>query len=219
MIKAVIFDLDGTLIDSMGIWDKVDVDFLKKRNIEVPEDLFVDTESGNSINDLAILFKDKFKLAESLDEIKLEWQSMVEDYYRYELKIKPNVIDVLNFLREKNIKLAIGTSNSEHLARAVLSSNKVEDYFEFFSAGCQDIKGKPHPDIYLKAAESIEIAPENCLVIEDSLVGVQAGKNAQMRVFSIHDDYTGKDLERVIELSDQHFQTYSDMHEYFVNKL
>src|SRR5690554_2813400 len=108
MIKAVIFDLDGTLIDSMGIWDKVDVDFLKKRNIEVPEDLFVDTESGNSINDLAILFKDKFKLAESLDEIKLEWQSMVEDYYRYELKIKPNVIDVLNFLREKNIKLAIG---------------------------------------------------------------------------------------------------------------
>ncbi|HOD53775.1 MAG TPA: HAD family phosphatase [Candidatus Cloacimonadota bacterium] len=219
MIKAVIFDLDGTLIDSMGIWKKVDIDFLKKRNIAVPEHLFNDFNGGNSFNDLAVYFKEKFSLKESLDEIKNEWHQMVEEYYRKELEIKDNAIDVLNLLKDKNIKLAIGTSNSEYLTREVLKLNHIEDYFSSISCGCHDIKGKPYPDIFMNASSELAVEAENCLVIEDSLPGVQAAKNAGMMVFSIFDEHCGAELNDVIHQSDRHFNNHKELYEYLRENL
>ncbi|HPY95952.1 MAG TPA: HAD family phosphatase [Candidatus Cloacimonadota bacterium] len=219
MIEAVIFDLDGTLIDSMGVWDKVDIEFLNKRNITVPDNLFADISGGNGFNDLAILFRKRFQLTESLEQIKEEWQSMVEGYYRHDLKIRDNVFDVLTLLKEKGLKLAIGTSNSEHLARLALESNNISTFFSFMSCGCHNVIGKPQPDIYLRAAKNIGIEPEKCLVIEDSLVGVQAGKNANMKVFSIADDYSIKDLDAIINASDKHFDNYDEMYHFFKENL
>ena len=75
--KAVIFDLDGTLIDSMGIWIQVDKEYLEKRNIPVPSDLFEDVPEGNSFNEICQYFKDKFKLPDTIEEIGAEWTEML----------------------------------------------------------------------------------------------------------------------------------------------
>lgn len=186
-LEAIIFDLDGTLIDSMGIWKQVDVDFLAKRNIEVPKDLFTDLETGNSLYEIAVYFKKKFNLTESIDEILQEWEEQVFEYYSKKIKLKPGVIKLLNTV--KHLKLAVGTSNSKKLAKVVLKSNNIEAYFKKIIAGNQNLKGKPCPDIFLKAAEELSVKPENCLVIEDVLEGVQAAKAANMKVFAIFDEH------------------------------
>jgi HAD superfamily hydrolase (TIGR01509 family) len=214
MFKAVIFDLDGTLIDSMGIWAEVDIEFLNKRNIPIPEDLFADMPEGNSFNDLAIYFKEKFSLEEDLETIKNEWHEMVEEYYSKKIGLKENVLKVLDLLREKNIPMAIGTSNSEYLTEKVLEFNQIKDYFRYLSCGCHDIKGKPFPDIFLRAAEELKVSKEHCLVLEDTLYGVQAAKNAQMRVYAMFDKYSLHEQAEIKKHSDQFFRNFNELYNY-----
>lgn len=196
-LEAVIFDLDGTLIDSMGIWQQVDIEFLQERGISVPKNLFEDLEGGNSFNEIAQYFKDKFNLTESVSEISLVWTKMVETHYKEDIAIKPGVKKVLQFLQSNNIKLAVGTSNSLFLAQAALQSNKISEYFSAFTTGEEEIKGKPFPDIFLKSAERLAVEPSNCVVIEDTLEGVRAAKNAQMYTIAIKDKYSEKNTSLI----------------------
>lgn len=201
-LDAVIFDLDGTLIDSMGVWLEVDEEYLGKRGIEAPNDLFDDIESGNSFVEVAEYFKEKFDLPDSLETIMQEWTEMVGWHYENDIPLKKGALDFLEFLQANNIKLGIGTSNSEFLARKVLKANRVEHKFKSITAGCKDIKGKPHPDIFLSVAADLGVKPENCLVIEDVLVGVLAAKNAGMKVFAIRDDHSKNWWEQITSEAD-----------------
>ncbi|MEA2095345.1 MAG: HAD family phosphatase [Candidatus Cloacimonadota bacterium] len=200
--KAVIFDLDGTLIDSMGIWIQIDKEYLEIRNIPVPDDLFKDVKTGNSFKEICQYFKDKFDLPDSIEEIGAEWTGMVEEHYKTDVKLKPGAHELLQFLQENNIKIGVGTSNSKHLAETVLRANSILDKFDSIVAGCEDIKGKPYPDIFLKSAKELDIAPEDCLVIEDVLVGVQAAKRAGMDVFTIYDKHAAHETDKIKLISD-----------------
>ena len=200
--KAVIFDLDGTLIDSMGIWIRVDKEYLEIRNIPIPDDLFKDVKTGNSFNEICQYFKDKFELPDSIEEIGTEWTNMVEKHYKTNVKLKPGVHEFLQFLKENNIKIGVGTSNSKHLAETVLKANNVLEKFDSVVAGCEDIKGKPFPDIFLKVAEELNEAPEDCLVIEDVLIGVQAAKRAGMDVFAIYDENAAYETDKIKQTAD-----------------
>ena len=201
-IEAVIFDLDGTLIDSMGIWTDVDIEFLNRRNIKVPQNIFADLEVGNSFIEIADFFKKKFSLKESIQEIMDEWTKMVEWHYNNDIKLKAGVLEYLEFLQIEEKKLGVGTSNTKYLAEVVLKSNNVIEKFDTIIAGDIAIKGKPFPDIFLKVAKNLGIQPKNCLVIEDVYAGVQAAKNAGMTVFAIEDNYSINDKEKIKNLSD-----------------
>lgn len=200
--KAVIFDLDGTLIDSMGIWFEVDKQYLLKRKIKVPENLFDQVEGGNSFIEIARFFKEKFALPDSLEEIMAEWTSMVEEYYRSKIPLRPGVRELLQDLKKKGIKTGIGTSNSMKLTRTVLQVNGVLDKFDHIVAGCSEIKGKPFPDIFLQVAEALRVEPQECLVIEDVLVGVQAAKNAGMTVYAVHDEFSQDKISQIKQEAD-----------------
>ena len=113
--KAVIFDLDGTLIDSMGIWIQIDKEYLEIRNIPVPADLFKDVKTGNSFKEICQYFKDKFNLSDSIEEIGTEWTSMVEEHYKTDVKLKSGAKELINYLSMNNVKMAIGTSNTKYL--------------------------------------------------------------------------------------------------------
>jgi len=195
--KAVIFDMDGTLIDSMGIWVQVDKEYLLKRGITPPENLFEDIEGGNSIVEVAQYFKDKFKLSDTPQEIIGEWTEMVLEHYKKDVKLKPGALKLLKHLKANSIKIGLGTSNSEYLAEIVLKKNGIYDFFAEIIAGCDDIKGKPFPDIFLRGAQMLEVDPQDCLVVEDVLVGVRAAKNAGMQVYAVYDEHSSKDLEKI----------------------
>lgn len=195
--NAVIFDMDGTLIDSMGIWVQVDKEYLINRGITPPENLFADLKGGNSIVEVARYFKDKFSLADTPQEIIAEWTAMVLVHYKKDVKLKAGALELLTYLKAKKIKIGLGTSNSEYLAEIVLQANGVYDYFDKIIAGCDEIKGKPFPDIFLKGAKLLNEKPENCLVVEDVLVGVQAAKNAGMQVYAVYDEHAKQDLDKI----------------------
>ena len=195
--KAVIFDLDGTLIDSMGIWLQVDKEYLEKRNIPVPDDLFEDVPEGNSFNEICLYFKDKFQLPDSIEEIGNEWIEMVAEHYKTNIKLNDGAEELIKYLYDQNVKIAIGTSNTKYLAETVLEANDVLQYFDSIVAGCEEIKGKPFPDIFLKAAEELGIDPKNCLVIEDTIYGVRAAHNGGMDAFAIFDDNDTHDIEKL----------------------
>ncbi|MGL5675690.1 MAG: HAD family hydrolase, partial [Cellulosilyticaceae bacterium] len=181
--KAVLFDLDGTLIDSMWVWEKIDEVFLGKYNITPPKDMDSVLE-GKSFTETATYFKERFRLDESVEAIKDCWNQLAWEFYTQQVPLKPGVASFLDYLKEKNIKMGIATSNSVELVTAVLEHLGIQGYFETVRTSCEVEKGKPHPYIYLKVAEELGVAPEDCLVFEDVPNGVRAGLNAGMDVWA-----------------------------------
>lgn len=209
-IKAVLFDLDGTLVDSMSMWKTIDVDYLKKFNLPVPETLQQDIE-GLSMYQTAIYFKETFGIPASLEEIQNTWNTMAYFQYTNRVPLKPAVKEFLELLKEKNILCGIATSNSRILTEAILKAHQIEDYFSVLVTGDEVTKGKPDPQVYLTAAEKIGVNPENCLVFEDIPFGIMAGKRAGMTVCTVEDIYSMKDKEEKIRLADFYIESYEEL--------
>ena len=193
-IKAVLFDLDGTLVESMSMWGDIDVDYLKKFHIPVPEGLQKAIE-GLSMYQTAVYFKENFAIEDSLEEIMDEWNRMAYEKYTTEIPLKPGARAFLNGLKDKNIPCGIATSNSRILTEAILKSHQVENYFSVMVTGDEITNGKPDPEVYLEAAKKMGVAPEHCLVFEDIPFGIIAGKRAGMTVCAVEDAYSMKDME------------------------
>ena len=213
-IKAVIFDVDGTLIDSMWIWKQVDVEFLGKRGIPLPERLQMEIE-GMSYSETAVYFKERFNLPESLEEIKEEWRLMAEDYYKCHIQLKSGAKEFLKLLYDKGLTLGIATSNSRELVDCMLANHGIRKYFSNIRTSCEVEKGKPYPDVYLKVAEDMGIDPCRCLVFEDTLSGVMAAKSAGMRVFAMADEISLESKDKLIELAEGYIHSFNEVMEYF----
>lgn len=212
--KAVIFDLDGTLIDSMQLWRKVDRDFLHKRGISVPKDLFDHLPSGNSFIQTAQYFINRFALPDTVQSVMQEWTDMVSWHYEHDVKLKPGAKRLVQTLAEREIPIGLGTSNSYELACKVLSHNGIWDRFRSVVTGDMNLMGKPFPDIYLKSARNLGLEPRDCVVIEDTLSGVQAGKAAGMTVIAIHDDDSCDQHSQMRELADAFVLGHNELRSY-----
>jgi HAD superfamily hydrolase (TIGR01509 family) len=208
-IEAAIFDMDGTLIDSMWLWKAIDIEYLGKHNLELPEDLQKEIE-GMSFSETAQYFKNRFNIKEDVEAIKQEWNSMAADYYRHKVPLKESVEKLLIELKHNNIKLGIGTSNSNELVSIIMEKNEFENIFESVRTSCEVEKGKPHPDIFLKVAEDLGVKPENCIVFEDIPNGLKAANNAGMRSVAIYDDFSKHMESEKREIADYYLESYED---------
>ncbi len=206
-IQGVIFDLDGTLVDSMWIWKQIDIDYLEKRGLNLPLNLQKEIE-GMSFTETAYYFKERFSLIDTIDEIKEEWLGMAEDFYATRITLKKGVIPFLNYLKENNIKIGIGTSNARELAEAVLRNHNILHYFDSIRTSCEVEKGKPHPDVFLKVAEDLQVIPKQCVVFEDTYAGVLAGKRAGMQVVAIADEHSFPYKQEICSLADKYIEDY-----------
>ncbi|MDT8715711.1 HAD family phosphatase [Clostridium sp. 19966] len=186
-IKAAIFDLDGTLVDSMWVWEKIDIEYLKNKNIELPSDLR-DCISHLSFDESARYFKDRFNISESVDVIKSEWNDMAVNEYAHRVKLKPGVKNFLSKLKNNNIKIGLATSNSPQLLELALKNNGIYEYFDSITTTNEVTVGKDKPDVYLLSAKKMGVSPSNCLVFEDILPAVKGATLAGMRVIGIKDD-------------------------------
>lgn len=209
-IEAVIFDLDGTLVDSMWMWKSIDIEYLAKFGLEFPEDLQKSIE-GMSFSETAVYFKKRFNIPDSLDQIKSDWNRMAWDKYMNEVPLKKGVREFLEYLKDKQIPAGIATSNSRELAELVLNKHNISQYFTSIRTSCEVEKGKPSPDIYLQVAKDLGVQPEKCLVFEDVIQGVMAGKNANMKVCAVYDDYSKKDEEEKIKLADYYIDSFLEV--------
>lgn len=208
--KAMIFDLDGTLVDSMWMWKAIDIEYLGKFGIELPPTLQKDIE-GMSFSETAVYFKETFQIPDSLDEIKADWNKMAYEKYTKEVDFKKGAIDFLKYCICNGIKLGIATSNSRELVDATMEALGAKDYFDCIMTSCEVAKGKPAPDIYLAVAEKLGVKPEECLVFEDIEMGILAGKNAGMEVCAIEDDFSMDQMELKKSLADYYVIDYTEI--------
>lgn len=188
-IKACIFDMDGTIIDSMGIWRSIDEEFLGKRNITLPGNLQKEIE-GMNFSQTAAYFKDTFNLMESIEEIMDIWHDMAYDKYCSTVSLKEGVLELLEYLKHHNILMGIATSNSKKLATGCLKALEIHDFFDIIITGDDVKKGKPDPECYNLCAGYFKIEPSQCLVFEDIMAGIYAAKNAGMKVCAVYDKYS-----------------------------
>ncbi|MCI8505430.1 MAG: HAD family phosphatase [Lachnospiraceae bacterium] len=209
-IRTVIFDLDGTLVDSMGMWKDIDVEFLGRFGLSLPERLQEDIE-GKSFSETAVYFKERFNLPMSLEEIKDCWNGMAMYQYSHVIPLKPGVREFLAYLKRKGISMGIATSNSRELVTAVLKAHGISEYFSAVTVGCQVERGKPAPDVYLFAAGLLEAEPKACLVFEDIPAGILAGKRAGMTVWAVEDDYSSGLRAKKEALADAFIDSYEEI--------
>ena len=208
--KAMLFDLDGTLVDSMWMWEAIDIEFLGAYGYECPDDIQRAIE-GMSFSETAVYFKERFDLPLSLDEIKAVWTRMSIDKYRHEVLLKPGVLEFLKYCKENGIRTGIGTSNGSEIVDAVLTSLNVKEYFDAVVTACEVAHGKPEPDIYLEVAKRLGVQPENCLVFEDIPAGIMAGKAAGMPVIAVEDDFSADLMDEKRELADAVISDYREL--------
>lgn len=209
-IEAVLFDLDGSLVDSMWVWQEIDVEYLRKFGIALPEKLQTDIE-GMSFTETAVYFKERFQIPDSLDQIKSDWNHMAWDKYTYQVPLKNGAIEFIKYCHEKAIRLGIATSNSRELVENIIHVHGLGEYFDSIVTGCDVIKGKPSPDIYLETAKRCHTSPDKCLVFEDIIPGILAGKAAGMKVCAVDDEYSSRQKEEKKKLSDYFITDYFDI--------
>lgn len=210
-IDAVIFDMDGTLVDSMWIWVAVDQAYLEKYRLKEPED-FHEQMEGKSFTEVAQYYLDVFPtLEKTRDEIIEEWHAMAYDKYMNEVPLKKGAKKFIEQMRRQGKKIGIATSNSRRLAEDTLRALEIDSLFDVVKTSGEVGVGKPAPDVYLAASRALETKPEKCLVFEDVPAGILSGKNAGMTVCAVADLYSADLEERKRELADYFIEDYSEI--------
>lgn len=207
--KAVIFDMDGTLIDSMWVWHAIDEEFLGSRGFEIPKDLQHAIE-GMSFYETACYFKEHFSLDEDVYDIMDIWNEMAFSKYEKDISLKKGVPRFLEYLKTNNIKMGIATSNSSKLALVCLKSLGIDRYFDVVATAGEVKNGKPQPDIYLHAAACLNVSPGACLVFEDVPMGILSGKNAGMTVAAVDDKFSAHLNDKKKELADYFINDFDE---------
>ena len=208
--EAVIFDMDGTLVDSMWVWEEIDHDFFRSRGMEFPESLHREIE-GMSFTETADYFVRTYHMAESVEEVKAVWNRMAMEKYRTETPLKPGAASFLKYLKAHEIKTGIATSNSRLLVDMFLNARELSSLFDAVTTSCDVERGKPAPDVYLSTASKLQTDPEKCFVFEDLPMGILAGKNAGMTVCGVEDLYSSELREEKRRMADYYIQNFKDI--------
>ncbi|HJC15576.1 MAG TPA: HAD family phosphatase [Candidatus Fusicatenibacter intestinigallinarum] len=210
MYQGAIFDLDGTILDSMGVWRQIDVEFLGRRGISVPPD-YLEAITPLGFDRAAEYTIRRFSLPESREEIVREWYLMAENAYRYQVELKEGAGEWLNRLKSLNIPLAVATSSDEALFVPALKRTGIYDCFDAFVTVKEVARGKGFPDIYEKAAGRIGCVPEQCVVFEDILQGIRGAKMGGFCAVAVYDEDSAHEEQAMRDAADYYIYSFRQL--------
>ena len=185
--NAVIFDMDGTLIDSTGIWHEIDKEFFAKRNMELPSD-YAQHIVHLGLTQAAIYTKETYHLKESIQDIMKEWHDMSIDMYKYHVPLKEGALELLKLFKKNGIKMAIATANDEPLYRPCIDRLGIGEYFDEIADVNTAKEGKQSAKIYLDLAKKLASEPQNTLVLEDMPTCVKTAFKSGFLTVAVYDD-------------------------------
>lgn len=199
--EGVIFDLDGTLIDSMWVWDRIDENFLGRRGIAVPED-YLEKITPMGYEACADYTIERFGLKETRQQVMEEWYGMAVDAYSHDVSLKAGVREFLEYLRHHGVKMAIATASSLRLVLPVLKNNEIMDYFDNITTLQEVKRGKGFPDVYDLAAERMKTTSRTSVVFEDIREGIIGAKMGGYTAVGVYEEKSKASMEKIMELSD-----------------
>ncbi|WP_243007781.1 HAD family hydrolase [Eubacterium ventriosum] len=209
-IEGAVFDLDGTLLDSSWVWEKVDEKFLGDRGFQVPDD-YVDEISPLGAERVAVYTIERFGLNEDKDDIVREWIEMAKKEYATEVVCKPYAKEFLEELQKLNIKMAVATSSDRELFMKTLEREGILKYFQKIVTVDEVERGKGYPDIYEEAARRIKVNPHKCLVFEDILAGVTGASLGEFNVVAVFDEKSKHNWEKIKSISKYSINDYKEL--------
>jgi len=216
-IDGAIFDVDGTLLDSMFVWNNIGEDYLLSRGIKSRENLNK-TFEYMSILQSAQYYQSEYGLKDSTDEIVNGINKMIARFYMEEAKLKDGVKEFLESLHKNGIQMCVATATDRHLIEPALKRTGIAQYFsEIFT--CTSVGfGKDNPTIYLKALEHLKTKKENTFVFEDALYAIKTAKNIGFNVVGVHDKVEIINQHEIKNLVDLYINSFSEMSEYLDEK-
>ena len=209
-IEGAVFDLDGTLLDSSWVWEKVDEKFLGDRGFQVPDD-YVDEISPLGAERAAVYTIERFGLNEDKDDIVREWIEMAKKEYATEIVCKPYAKEFLEELHKLNIKMAVATSSDRELFMKTLEREGILKYFQKIVTVDEVERGKGYPDIYEEAARRIKVNPHKCLVFENILAGVTGASLGEFNVVAVFDEKSKHNWEKIKSISKYSINDYKEL--------
>lgn len=210
MIKGAIFDIDGTLLDSMPIWENAGARYLARLGIEAKSDL-KERLDALSLPEGALYMQEEYNLSVSTEDILEGVNQVVQDFYYKEAAMKPGAYNLIKRLKANGIKLIIATATDAKMAKAALIRNGIwEDFAGMLT--CEEAgAGKTSPKIFELARQRLETKKEETWVFEDSLYAVKTAKEAGFPVCSIYDAYSEKDTEEIRKLSNVYAEDFEEI--------
>lgn len=202
MVRGVIFDLDGTLIDSMSVWNTIDIAFLKENGIENPPVDISDIVRKMTVDESSEYFITRFGLSCTKDYVIKRIEELVKIQYEEKIPMKPHVTELLDYLDGRGIPYGVATATYKSLAEAVLRRLGILERMSFLLTDEEFPMGKTSPDIFLHGAELMRLNPEEVLVIEDSLHCIETAAKAGFITMGVYDEVSAplrKDIEKIAD--------------------
>lgn len=208
--KAALFDLDGTLVDSMWIWDRLLIDFLASHGLETPQYVLNEVVHMSLTQSSAYIQK-LFGLPMTPEEIRQEWTDMVYEAYAQKIRLKPGAEEYLRHLKERGIAMGIVTSCDRTLCEICLKHNGVYDLFDVFTFADDVGKGKNSPDIYLECLRRLGCTADQAVLFEDILTALRTAKKIGMQVVVVEESSAAPDRELLQKEADQYIQNFYEL--------
>ena len=211
-IRAIIYDMDGVLIDSEPLWRQAEIETFAKVGLSFTDEMCMQTMGMRTSEVIDFWYAKTPWTGKTLKEVENELMQRVTQLIIEEGDTMKGVVYSLDYFKEKGLKIALASSSSTSLIEAVIKKLQIKSYFEVINSAEFLDFGKPHPEIFIKTAQNLGLQPNECLVIEDSFNGVLAAKSARMKVIAIPDeesknedrfiiaDYILNDLEQIKDI-------------------
>lgn len=207
-IKLFLFDLDGTILDSLKIWNDIDLLFFKNHNLIMGEDYHI-AIAPLTLEETATYTKNTYKLDIDEEQIMKEWSDLAIKEYAENVNLKKGVKEFLDYLKNKNVHLAIATSCNEEMFNPCLERYGIVSYFEHFYTS-QNLKiNKSNTNFFKEILNEYKIEPDQILFFEDSLASMKCAKSLGFNVVAVMDKKWKKQKEEIIASSDDQIEDFS----------
>ncbi len=209
-MRGAIFDVDGTILDSMGVWHDVLKSFFALHSITLTD------ETSAKIKEMTLdeslpMINEEYGLGMTPDEIYEEFRRLMEVEYAENIMLKPGADKYIKKLHDSGVKIAVATSGYEGMCKSAFARLGIIDYIDEYAFSSEVGVNKGHPDIYYLAAKRIGISPCDCTVYEDIVQGINTAKNAGFKTCAVYDNSNAQETQRLKQLSDRYITGWDEL--------